>query len=132
MNVNNLSDTFTRIRNASLVGHQIVQIPCTNINRKLSQLLIELNLINSVKELNGKTTNWLLLSLKYTGKTRQSVIRQIVQKSKPGLRKYVDSKNIPYVRGGFGIAIISTSKGLKTDRQARKEKLGGEVLCYIW
>ena len=129
-----IADILTRIRNANLAHHQIVQITSTRITRSIVKVLLEESLIESFEELkNGnKVQNSLLLSLKYNGKERKPVITKILQISKPGLREHVGAKNMPRVLGGFGTAIISTSKGVMTDSKARQENLGGEILCYIW
>jgi len=127
-----ISDMLTRIRNANLAKHQIVQIPLTNITRNISQVLVEENLITSFEELKNGNKSSLLLNLKYNGKGREPAITKIQRISKPGLRVYSGAKKMPRVLGGFGTAIISTSRGLMTDQTARRENTGGEVLCYIW
>jgi small subunit ribosomal protein S8 len=127
-----ISDMLTRIRNANLAKHQIVQIPVTNINKKIAELLLAEELIVSFDELKNGTKSSLLISLKYTGKDRQPSITKIIRVSKPGLRVYSSAKKMPRVLGGFGTAIISTSKGLMVDRTVRQQNIGGEILCYIW
>ena len=127
-----IADMLTRIRNASIAKHQIVQIPSTKITKAIAGVLLNEGLIESFEELSNGLQGSLLLSLKYSGNNRQPVIEKIQRISKPGLRVYSSSKKMPRVLGGFGTAIISTSRGLMTDRQARSEGLGGEVLCYIW
>jgi small subunit ribosomal protein S8 len=127
-----IADMFTRIRNANLAKHQIVQIPLTNVTRNIAKVLLDEGLINSFEELKNGTRRSLLLSLKYSGKTRTPSIQKIQRISKPGLRVYSGAKKMPRVLGGFGTAIISTSKGLMTDKEARQHQVGGEVLCYIW
>ena len=129
-----IADMLTRIRNANLAHHQIVQITSTRITRSIVKVLLEEGLIESFEELkNGsRIQNSLLLSLKYNGKERKPIITKILQISKPGFRVHVGAKNMPRVLGGFGTAIISTSKGVMTDSKAREEHLGGEILCYIW
>jgi small subunit ribosomal protein S8 len=127
-----VSDMLTRIRNANLAKHQIVQIPLTNITKNIAEVLLQEELISSFEELQNGTKSSILISLKYKGKDRQPIIQTIKRISKPGLRVYSGSKKMPRVLGGFGTAIISTSKGLMTDRQARSEGIGGEILCYIW
>jgi small subunit ribosomal protein S8 len=127
-----IADMLTRIRNASLAKHQIVQIPSTKITREVAEVLLNENLISSFDELSNGLKNSLLLSLKYTGTDRTPFINTIQSVSKPGLRVYSSSKKMPRVLGGFGTAIVSTSRGLMTDRQARSEGIGGELLCYIW
>ena len=128
--------TFTRVKipyskNGPLSVHN-VQIPSTKITKAIAGVLLNEGLIESFEELCNGLQGSLLLSLKYSGNNRQPVIEKIQRISKPGLRVYSNSKKMPRVLGGFGTAIISTSRGLMTDRQARSEGLGGEVLCYIW
>jgi len=127
-----IADMLTRIRNANLAKHQIVQIPSTKVTRNIAQVLSAECLIESFTELKNGLKSTLLLSLKYDGKDRAPIINEIQRISKPGLRVYSNSKKIPRIRGGFGIAVVSTSRGLMTDKQARKEGVGGELLCYIW
>lgn len=127
-----IADMLTRIRNANLAKHQIVQIPLTNITRNIAEVLLEEKLIASFEELQNGTKSSLLISLKYNGKARQPMITTIKRISKPGLRVYSGAKKMPRVLGGFGTAIVSTSKGLMTDRRVRQENIGGEILCYIW
>jgi|TARA_B100000683_G_C12475506_1_gene549376 small subunit ribosomal protein S8 len=127
-----IADMLTRIRNANLAKHQIVQIPSTKITKAIANVLFNEGLIDSFEELSNGVRGSLLLSLKYTGIDRKPVIEKIQRISKPGLRVYSNSKKMPRVLGGFGTAIISTSRGLMTDRQARSEGIGGEILCYIW
>jgi small subunit ribosomal protein S8 len=127
-----IADMLTRIRNANLAKHQIVQIPSTNVTRNITKVLLDEGFIASFEELENGIKSSLLLSLKYKGKERKPFITQIKRVSKPGLRVYSDHKNLPRVLGGFGTAIVSTSRGLFTDRQAREEGIGGELLCYIW
>ena len=123
---------LTRIRNANLAKHQIVQIPSTKITKEIANVLSNEGLISSFEELGNGLGGSLLLSLKYTGVDKKPAIEKIQSISKPGLRVYSISKKLPRVLGGFGTAIISTSRGLMTDRQARKLGVGGEILCYIW
>ena len=132
MSTDTISDMLTRIRNANLAKHQIVQIPSTKITRNIAQVLFAEGLIESFEELKNGLKSSLLLSLKYNGKERKPVIEKIQRISKPGLRVYSGSKKMPRILGGFGTAIVSTSRGLMTDQQARKEGVGGELLCYIW
>lgn len=127
-----IADMLTRIRNANLAKHQIVQIPLTNVTKNIAKVLLGEGLINSFEELKNGTNSAILLSLKYSGKTRTPSIKKIQRVSKPGLRVYSGAKKMPRVLGGFGTAIVSTSKGLMTDKEARQQQLGGEILCYIW
>ncbi len=132
MTTDTIADMLTRIRNANLAKHQIVQIPSTKITKSIAQVLCSEGLINSFEELNNGLNSSLLLSLKYSGKERKPSIEQIQRISKPGLRVYSSAKKMPRVLGGFGVSIVSTSKGLMTDQQAREKGIGGELLCYIW
>jgi small subunit ribosomal protein S8 len=132
MTTDTIADMLTRIRNANLAKHQIVQRPSTKVTRNIAQVLFAEGLIESFEELKNGLKSSLLLSLKYTGKDRKPSIVKIQRISKPGLRVYSRARNIPRILGGFGTAIVSTSRGLMTDQQARKEGVGGELLCYIW
>lgn len=127
-----IADTLTRIRNANLAKHQIVQIPATKITKNIIKVLQEEGFIYSFEEIGETLKKYFVISLKYKGKTRTPVITELKRISKPGLRVYANNKELPKVLGGIGIAIISTSKGIMTDRHARHAGLGGEVLCYIW
>lgn len=127
-----IADTLTRIRNANLAKHQIVQVRATKITRNILRVLREEGFIENFSEIEDNTRNYLLISLKYKGKNRTSIITALQRISKPGLRVYANHKELPKVLGGIGIAIISTPKGVMTDRQARYSSLGGEVLCYVW
>jgi small subunit ribosomal protein S8 len=132
MNSDTIADMLTRIRNANLAKHQIVQIPSTKLTRNIAQVLFTEGLIDSFEELKNGLKSSLLVSLKYVGKERKPSIEKIQRISKPGLRVYSGAKKMPRILGGFGTAIVSTSRGLMTDQQARKEGVGGELLCYIW
>lgn len=132
MSHDSVADMLTKIRNASLVKHQIVQLPLTNLTKEIAKVLLSEGFIVSFEELKNGANSSLLLVLKYTGKDRIPKITNIQRVSKPGLRVYKKAKKIPRVLGGFGTAIVSTSKGLVTDQFARQENLGGEVLCFIW
>jgi len=127
-----IADMLTRIRNANLAQHQIVQIPSTNVTRNIAGVLLDEGLIDSFEELKNGLKSSLLLSLQYNGKERKPAITKIMRASKPGLRLYSGYKKMPKVLGVFGIGIISTSSGLMTDKKAREEGVGGEILCYIW
>nr|YP_010726355.1 ribosomal protein S8 [Hypnea brasiliensis]WCH55379.1 ribosomal protein S8 [Hypnea brasiliensis]WDY84830.1 ribosomal protein S8 [Hypnea brasiliensis] len=127
-----IADMLTRIRNANLSRHQIVQVPATKITRSIIRVLQEEGFIYEFEEIDENLRNYLLISLKYKGKYKEPVITALKRISKPGLRVYANHKELPKVLGGIGIAIISTSKGVMTDKKARYNGLGGEVLCYIW
>ena len=132
MSHDSVADMLTKIRNASLVKHQIVQLPLTKLTKEIAKVLLSEGFIVSFEELKNGTTSSLLLVLKYSGKDRVPKITNIQRVSRPGLRVYNNAKKMPRVLGGFGTAIISTSKGLVTDQFARQENIGGEVLCFIW
>ena len=127
-----ISDMLTRIRNATMVKHQIVQIPASQMSLAISKILKEEGFIQEFESYSEDNKNYLLISLKYIGKSRQSVICKIKRISKPGLRIYSNSKELPRVLDNLGIAIISTSQGVMTNIKAKKLGIGGEVLCYIW
>ena len=127
-----ISDMLTRIRNATMVKHQIVQIPVTKMSLSIANILKEEGFIRDFENYHEGNQQYLFLSLKYTGKSRKSVISEIKRVSKPGLRVYVNSKELPKVLDNLGIAIISTSKGVMTNLKAKQLGIGGEVLCYIW
>nr|QYB19215.1 ribosomal protein S8 [Climaconeis cf. scalaris]QYB19361.1 ribosomal protein S8 [Climaconeis cf. scalaris] len=127
-----ISDILTRIRNANMVKNQIVQIPRTKISLAIAQILKEEGFIANFESYFENNKNYLLISLKYNGKYRKPVLCEIERISKPGLRVYSNSRTLPRVLNNLGIAIISTSKGVMTNFQAKKLKIGGEILCYIW
>jgi len=127
-----ISDTLTRIRNAILAKHQIVQVPATKITRNLITVLKEEGFIEDFDEMTDKFKCLLIIVLKYKNKKKSPIITKLKRISKPGLRIYAKHRELPKVLGGIGIAIISTSKGIMTDKQARYSGIGGEVLCYIW
>nr|YP_010208167.1 ribosomal protein S8 [Pseudo-nitzschia pungens]UBA15180.1 ribosomal protein S8 [Pseudo-nitzschia pungens] len=127
-----ISDMLTRIRNATMVKHQIVQIPVTKMSVAIANILKEEGFIVDFEDYQEDNKKFLLLFLKYSGKSRKSVINKIKRVSKPGLRVYANSKELPKVLDNLGIAIMSTSKGVMTNLKAKELGIGGEVLCYIW
>jgi len=128
----NIADMLTRIRNANMVKHQIVEIPATKMSKAIAKILKEEGFIENFETYSKNLYNYLLLSLKYKGQSRERVINKIKRISKPGLRIYVNSQKLPNVLNGLGIAILSTSKGIMTNTKAKELGIGGEVLCYIW
>jgi small subunit ribosomal protein S8 len=126
-----IADFLTRIRNANQVNRERVEIPASNMKNSLAEILKSEGFIKTYEVLDDGKQGILRLHLKY-GPNRQKVISGLKRISKPGLRVYVKKDEIPRVLGGLGIAVISTSRGLMTDKQARQEGLGGEVVCYIW
>ncbi|RAM50706.1 30S ribosomal protein S8 [Mastigocladus laminosus UU774] len=127
-----ISDMLTRIRNATLARHQTTQVPSTKMTRSIAKVLQEEGYISEYEDVGEGIKRNLVISLKYKGKNRQPIITTLKRVSKPGLRVYSNKKELPRVLGGIGIAIISTSSGIMTDREARRQNLGGEVLCYVW
>jgi small subunit ribosomal protein S8 len=127
-----IADMLTRIRNANMIKHQIVQIPVTKMSIAIATILKEEGFIDNFSNYNVENKEYLLLSLKYIGKSRKPVISKIKRISKPGLRVYSKSNNLPKVLDHLGIAIMSTSKGVITNLKAKELGIGGEVLCYIW
>lgn len=127
-----ISDMLTRIRNATMVKHQIVEIPATKMSLAIAEILKAEGFITDYETYTEKNRNYLLISLKYTGKSREPVICKLERISKPGLRVYANSQKLPVVLDNLGIAIISTSKGVMTNLKAAELGIGGEVLCYIW
>ncbi|SEV97013.1 small subunit ribosomal protein S8 [Ruminococcaceae bacterium KH2T8] len=125
-----IADMLTRIRNAGNAGHPTVTIPASNLKKAIAQILLDEGYIAKFECEDDNKQGTITVTLKYSGK--KHVISGIKRISKPGLRTYADKENLPYVLGGLGIAIISTSKGVMTDKSARKLGVGGEVLAYVW
>jgi small subunit ribosomal protein S8 len=133
MAVNDLiADMLTRIRNANLARHQTTKVPATRMTRSIAQVLRDEGFITGFDEVEEGLRRDLVISLKYKGKGRKPTIKMLKRVSRPGLRVYANRKELPKVLGGIGIAIISTSHGIMTDREARKQGIGGEILCYVW
>lgn len=131
MNTDPIADMLTRIRNANMVSHPTVELPSSKLKLELAKLLKSEGFITDYSERVEGKFKYLTIVLKYDSHNKP-VISNLQRVSKPGLRTYMKAKNLPQVFGGLGIAIVSTSKGLLTDRKARKENLGGEILCYVW
>jgi small subunit ribosomal protein S8 len=128
-----IADYLTRLRNAQMAGHHIVDIPASNLKKRITEILYAQGYISKYKfEETDNKQGSIKIAIKYINETRLPVIRKITRVSRPGLRKYVKSTEIPRVINGLGTALISTSKGVLTDKEARKEKVGGEVLFYIY
>ncbi|MGA9380842.1 MAG: 30S ribosomal protein S8 [Phormidium sp.] len=127
-----IADMLTRIRNANLARHQTTMVPATRMTRSIAKVLQNEGFIGEFVEDGDGVKKHLVISLKYKGKNRQPIITALKRVSKPGLRVYSNRKDLPRVLGGIGIAIISTSSGIMTDREARRQNVGGEVLCYVW
>ncbi|MBE5821240.1 MAG: 30S ribosomal protein S8 [Clostridiales bacterium] len=131
MNVTDpIADMLTRIRNANMKKHPTVDVPASNMKKQIANILLEEGYIKEVQEIADNKQNVLRITLKYVGK--EKVISGIKRISKPGLRVYVGVEELPKVLGGLGIAIVSTSKGIVTDKEARKLGVGGEVLAFVW
>ena len=126
-----IADLLTRIRNANAVRHEVVEVPSSNVKKAIANILLKEGYIKEIDEYNDGVVPMLRISLKY-GSNKERVITGIKRISKPGLRVYADTENLPKVLGGMGTAIISTNKGVLTDKEARKENVGGEVLAFIW
>jgi len=126
-----VADMLTRIRNAQVAKHDSVTMPASNMKKSIAKLLQEEGYIKSYEFIDDGLQGNIKITLKYLDK-KQPVIVGLKRISKPGLRVYASCEDLPKVLGGLGIAIISTSKGIMTDKAARKENLGGEVLCYVW
>lgn len=127
-----IADMLTRLRNATLARHQKTAVPSTKMTRSIAKVLKEEGFIAEYEENGEGIKRDLVISLKYKGKNRQPIITTLKRVSKPGLRVYSNRKELPRVLGGIGIAIISTPNGIMTDREARRQGVGGEVLCYVW
>ena len=132
MNTDPIADYLTRIRNAVLTEHRIVEIPSSNLKKAITKILFEKGYILQYKfENEGTIDSSIKIALKYHPVSKVNAINKIQRISTPGLRRYVNSKELPRVLNGLGVAIISTSQGVMTDKEARKLNIGGEVLCYV-
>ena len=127
-----ISDYLTRIRNASKAGHRVVEIPASNVKKEMTKILFDQGYILSYKFDDSTAQGSIKIALKYTKDTKEPVIKKIQRISTPGLRQYASSKDMPRILNGLGIAIVSTSHGVMTGKQAQKENVGGEVLCYVY
>jgi small subunit ribosomal protein S8 len=126
-----IADYLTRIRNAVMANHRIVEIPSSKIKKEITKILFEKGYILNFKFEDEGLPGVIKIALKYHPVSKVSALNTLERISKPGLRKYVDAENLPRVLNGLGIAILSTSQGIMTDKEARTKKIGGEVLCYI-
>ena len=126
-----IADMLTRIRNANSAKHDTVDIPASNMKKAIAKILVEEGYVKGFSVVEDGKQGIIRMALKY-GENKTSIITGLRRVSKPGLRMYTSCEDMPKVLKGLGIAIISTSKGVKTDRDARKEKVGGEILAYIW
>ena len=126
-----IADMLTRIRNGNSAKHDSIDVPASNIKKEIAQLLLDEGFIKGFDCIEDNKQGLIRIDLKY-GQNKEKVISGIKRISKPGLRVYVKNDNVPRVLGGLGMALISTSKGIMTDKNARKNAVGGEVLCYVW
>lgn len=126
-----IADMLTRIRNANMVKHETVDVPASNMKKELARILLEEGFIRGYDVIEDGKQGIIRIQLKY-GQIGERVITGLKRISKPGMRVYAAKEELPKVLNGLGISIISTSKGILTDRQARKEGVGGEVICYVW
>ena len=127
-----IADFLTRVRNSISAGHRVVEIPASNLKKEMTKILFDQGYILSYQFSDSNVQGTIKIALKYDKETKESVIRKIQRISTPGLRKYVGSSEMPRVLNGLGIAIVSTSTGVMTNKMARQENVGGEVLCYVY
>ena len=127
-----IADYLTRIRNAYQAGSKVVEIPSSKMKVAITQILCEKGYILSYKVVEGTPFNTIKIALKYHPQTKTAAIKKIERISRPGLRQYTDVENMPRVLNGLGIAILSTSKGIITDKEAKELGVGGEVICYVY
>ena len=127
-----IADFLTRVRNASRANHKVVEIPASNLKKEITKILFDQGYILSYKFEDNTVQGTIKIALKYNPATKQSAIVNLERISKPGLRKYAHIENLPRVLNGLGIAILSTSKGVITEKEARNLNVGGEVLCYVY
>lgn len=127
-----IADFLTRVRNAYRAGNKVVEVPSSKMKVAITKILCEKGFILSYKVVEGTPSNTIKIALKYHPQTKQAAIKKIVRVSTPGLRQYTDVKEMPRVLNGLGIAILSTSKGVITDKEAKDLNVGGEVVCYVY
>lgn len=127
-----ISDYLTRLRNAIAANHRVVEVPASNIKKSITKILFEKGYILNYKFVEEGPQGVIKIALKYNPKTKASAIRGLDRYSRPGLRKYAGGNELPRVQNGLGIAVISTSQGLMTDKEARSLNIGGEVLCFVY
>ena len=127
-----IADYLTRVRNAYSAGKKVVEVPSSKMKVAITQILCEKGYILSYKVVEGTPFNTIKIALKYHPQTKAAAIKKIERVSTPGLRRYTDVDNMPRVLNGLGIAILSTSKGIVTDKEAKELRVGGEILCYVY
>jgi small subunit ribosomal protein S8 len=130
--MDSIANFLTRIRNAAKAGHRVVEVPASNLKKDITKILFDKGYILNYKFEQGENFEVIKIALKYHPITKECAIRNISRVSTPGLRKYVGVTELPRVINGLGIAILSTSKGVMSDKKAREENVGGEVLCYVY
>ncbi len=132
MNTDPIADYLTRVRNAIKANHRVVEIPASNLKKEITKVLYAKGYFQSYRFDDSTVQGTIKIALKYNPLTRQSAIMKLERISKPGLRKYASADELPRVLNGLGVAVMSTSRGVMTDKEARKENIGGEVLCYVY
>ncbi|MBB4036432.1 small subunit ribosomal protein S8 [Dysgonomonas hofstadii] len=127
-----IADYLTRVRNAIMANHRVVEIPASNLKKEITKILFEKGYILNFKFVDEGPQGSIKIALKYDPVNKVNAIKKLIRVSTPGLRKYVGYKDLPRVLNGLGVAVVSTSKGVMTDKEARELKVGGEVLCYVY
>ncbi len=132
MNTDPIADYLTRIRNAQMAGHKVVEIPASNMKKEMTRILFDKGYILNFKFDDEGYQGTIKIALRYDSKTKRPAITELQRVSRPGLRQYASSDDLPRVLNGLGVSIVSTSKGLMTDKEARKMNIGGEVVCTVY
>ena len=131
MNTDPISDYLTRVRNAIKANHKVVEIPTSKVKKEITKILFEKGYVLNYKFVDDTLPGKIMIALKYHPVTKQPAINTLKRVSRPGLRKYVNANEMPSVLNGLGVAIVSTSQGMMTDKEAKIKNVGGEVICYI-
>lgn len=132
MNTDPISDYLTRIRNAQMAAHRVVEIPASNIKKRITEILFDQGYITNFKFEDDAKQGNIKIALKYNATSKLPAIKSLIRVSSPGLRKYVGNDNLPKIFNGLGVAVLSTSKGVMTNKDAKRLNVGGEVICYIF
>ncbi len=127
-----IADYLTRVRNAMMANHKVVEVPASNIKKEITKVLFDKGYILNYKFVDEGPQGHIKIALKYHPETKVPAIKKLIRVSKPGLRKYAGQSDMPIVLNGLGIAILSTSKGVMTNKEAKAQNVGGEVLCYVY
>lgn len=127
-----IADYLTRVRNSIMAGHKVVEIPASNLKKEITKILFDQGYISNYKFIDDKLQGTIKIALKYDRNTQEPVIKKIQRVSRPGLRKYSHVEKLPRILNGMGIAIVSTSKGVMTVKEAKEKNVGGEVICYVY